>query len=209
MIKDYHNKHIIFDLGNVILPIDFSAPVKAFAEIGLEDFDALYGKIQQSDFFNLLETGKITEQYFRDEMRRISGISWTDKQIDDACSTIILDFRKATFYMLEKLAVKESVYLLSNTNSIHFKRYNQQVVDKFCKGGLSSYFKKAYYSHELGVRKPGEEIFQYVLNDLSVNAEECLFIDDHPDNIATANRMGFHTYLLSSDERVEESFNVL
>lgn len=208
MITNYHNKHIIFDLGNVLLPIDFSAPVKAFAEIGLKDFDALYGKIQQSDLFNLLETGKITEQFFRDEMRRISGIAWTDQQIDDAWSTIILDFRKATFDMLEKLAVNESVYLLSNTNSIHFKRYNQQVVDKFRKGGLSSYFKKAYYSHDIGLRKPGEEIFQYVLNDLSVKADECLFIDDHPDNIATADRMGFHTYLLSSDERVEDLFNV-
>lgn len=208
MIKDYHNKHIIFDLGNVLLPIDFSAPVKAFAEIGLKDFDALYGKIQQSDLFNLLETGKITEQFFRDEMRRISGIAWTDQQIDDAWSTIILNFRKATFDMLEKLAVNESVYLLSNTNSIHFKRYNQQVVDKFRKEGLSSYFKKAYYSHDIGLRKPGEEIFQYVLNDLSVKADECLFIDDHPDNIATADCMGFHTHLLGNDKKVEDLFNL-
>jgi HAD superfamily hydrolase (TIGR01509 family) len=196
-------KNLIFDLGNVLLPIDFSAPVKAFQEIGLTDFNRLYGEIQQTNLFNLLETGKIPEAEFRSEMRRISGLNWTDMQIDDAWSTIILDFRPATFAMLERLAVSHDLYLLSNTNSIHFTRYDQQIIDKFHPKGLSAYFKKAYYSHKLGLRKPDAEIFEAVLQDAGLKAEDCLFIDDNETNITSAKALGFNVHHHDPKEKIE------
>jgi len=199
-------KHLIFDLGNVLLPIDFNAPVKAFQKIGLKDFNQLYGEIQQADLFNLLETGKISEAIFRNEMRRISGLNWTDQQIDEAWSTIILDFRASTFSMLEQLAVSYNLYLLSNTNSIHFTRYNQQIVDRFHPNGLNAYFKKAYYSHKMGLRKPDAEIFRAVLHDAGIKAEDCLFIDDNEANIASAKALGFHTHHHKPTEMIEKLF---
>ncbi|MEA1874677.1 MAG: HAD family phosphatase [Bacteroidota bacterium] len=200
-------KHLIFDLGNVLLPIDFNAPVKAFQAIGLTDFDRLYGEIQQVDLFNLLETGKISESTFRNEMRRISGLNWTDQQIDDAWSAIILDFRASTFSMLERLAVSYNLYLLSNSNSIHFTRYNQQVIDKFHPDGLNAYFKKAYYSHKMGLRKPDTEIFHAVLRDGDIKANDCLFIDDNEANIISAKALGFNTYHHNPTDIIEDLFN--
>ncbi len=200
-------KHIIFDLGNVLLPIDFNAPVKAFKSIGLTDFDRLYGEIQQTNLFNLLETGKIPEADFCDEMRRISGLNWTDKQIDDAWSTIILDFRASTFAMLEQLAESHVLYLLSNTNSIHFTHYNQQIIDRFHPGGLNAYFKKAYYSHELGMRKPDSNIFEAVLQDAALTPQDCLFIDDNEANIISAKALGFNVHHHKPKEKIENLFS--
>ena len=199
-------ENLIFDLGNVLLPIDFSAPVKAFQNIGLKDFNHLYGEIQQSNLFNLLETGKISEADFRNEMRRISGLNWTDKQIDEAWSTIILAFRPATFAMLERLKKSHNLYLLSNTNSIHFIRYNQQIIDRFHAGGLNAYFKKAYYSHELGLRKPDAEIFKAVLTDAGLKAGDCLFIDDNEANIIAAKALGFYVHHHNPKENIENLF---
>lgn len=199
-------ENLIFDLGNVLLPIDFNAPVKAFQDIGLTDFDYLYGEIQQSNLFNLLETGKISEADFRNEMRRISGLNWTDEQIDEAWSTIILAFRPATFAMLECLKKSHNLYLLSNTNSIHFTRYNQQIIDNFHPAGLNAYFKKAYYSHELGLRKPDAEIFKAVLIDAGLKAENCLFIDDNEANIISAKALGFNVHHHDPKENIENLF---
>jgi glucose-1-phosphatase len=190
-------------LGNVLLPIDFSAPVKAFAEIGLKDFDALYGKIQQSDLFNLLETGKISEQYFRNEMRRISGIDWTDLQIDDAWSSILLSFRQETLDMLVSLKSQYNLFLLSNTNSIHFVRYNLQVQEKYNPNGLKSFFNKAYLSHEIGMRKPNVEIFRFVLKDAHILASNALFIDDNNENILSAKDLGFQVLHISPEDKIE------
>lgn len=199
-------KNLIFDLGDVLLPIDFNAPVRAFEKLGLKDFEFMYGKMNQSDLFNRLETGKISEDNFRNEMRRMVGFNWSDQEIDKAWSTILLDFRPSVFEMLNSLKSNHRLFLLSNTNSIHFRDYDKQVRDKFNPAGLSSYFEKAYYSHEIGMRKPGKEIFEYVLNDAGIKADETLFIDDNEDNIRTASALGISVHHLKSTERVESLF---
>ncbi|MEA3448035.1 MAG: HAD family phosphatase [Bacteroidota bacterium] len=197
-------KNIVFDLGRVLLPIDFDAPVNAFTKIGLKDFDTMYHQTLQTDLFNLLETGKISEAYFRDEMRRISGIPWTDKQIDEAWNTIILEFRPATIEMLKKLSKSCRLFLLSNTNSIHFRSYNQQIKQRFCRDGLSAFFERMFLSHQMGVRKPDSEIFFLMQKQTEVVPAQTLFIDDNAENIKTAQSLGYHTLHLRDGMKVEE-----
>lgn len=200
-------KNIIFDLGNVLLPIDFNAPVSAFRKIGLEDFEGLYSGINQSNLFDLLETGKITSLYFYDKMREISGYNWSNQQIDDAWTKIILDFRPSTIKMLESLAKTKRLFLLSNTNKIHFDVYDAQIRERFNPEGLSSYFEKAFYSHEMGLRKPDPQIFISMAEIAGIQPSESLFVDDNEDNINTAKKLGFCTYLLKSGTLVESLFD--
>ncbi len=197
-------KNIVFDLGQVLLPIDFDAPVKAFTNLGLQDFDILYHETVQADLFNLLETGKITEEHFRDEMRRISGMPWTDKQIDDAWNSIILEFRPATIEMLKKLSTTYRLFLLSNTNSIHFKCYNEQIKQGFCPEGIQAYFERLFLSHQMGMRKPEPDIFLAMAKETGIVPEQTLFIDDNADNIQTARSLGYHTLHLCDGMKVEE-----
>ena len=69
---------------------------------------------------------------------------------------------------------------------------------------LDAFFKKTYYSFKIGMRKPNEDIYNYVLRDALIKAEETFFIDDTAPNIETAKRMGFITHLLLPSERVEQ-----
>ena len=82
---------------------------------------------------------------------------------------------------------------MSNTNSIHQKKY----VDAFKKEHQTPFhqlFEKAYYSHEVGIRKPNEEIFQFILEDSNLKAAETLFIDDSFSNLEGAQKAGIQTF---------------
>jgi putative hydrolase of the HAD superfamily len=68
---------------------------------------------------------------------------------------------------------------------------------------LESFFTKAFYSHELKMRKPDKEIYEYVIRDARINPEETLFIDDTHTNFDEAEKLGIKTYLLLPDERIE------
>lgn len=200
-MKEYRN--ILFDLGQVLLPIDFDAPVKAFRKLGLKDFDALYQKTMQADLFNLLETGMITEHQFRNEMRGIAGKDWSDQEIDDAWNTLILDYRPETIDMLEKLRKNHRLFLLSNTNSIHYKRYNYLIKQKYCSGGLDAFFEKCFYSYKMGLRKPDPEIFREVQKRSDILASRTLFIDDNIENISVAQKEGYQTLHLIPGKKIE------
>lgn len=119
--------NIIFDLGNVLLPIDETRPVKAFKKLGLKDFDKMYTLAAQNALFDDLEKGHISPGQFRENLRTLSGLDMTDAEIDEAWNSIILDFRPETMKMLEQLAAKTRLFLLSNTNAIHFAYYDSQV----------------------------------------------------------------------------------
>ena len=192
-------KTIIFDLGGVILNIDFNKAAKAFKELGLEDFEGLYSKATQSQLFDRLEKGLITVNRFHKELRDLSGIALSDNQIDHAWNSLILDFPPARLQLLKDLRANYKLYLLSNTNQIHADFYNQDLRDNHGIDGLEELFDKVYYSHDIALRKPDATPFEYVLKDQNIKVEESLFIDDSLPNILTANQLGMNTIFLNLD----------
>jgi len=192
-------KHIIFDLGGVILNIDFNRAAKSFKELGLDDFEGLYSKAAQSKLFDRLERGIISPAAFRTELRALAKIEMTDQQIDHAWNDLILDFPPARLQLLQDLRSNYRLYLLSNTNKIHADFYNQDLRNHHNIDGLEALFDKVYYSHEIGLRKPDAAPFDYLINDQNIRVEECLFIDDSLPNILTANQLGLNTIFLNLD----------
>ncbi len=192
-------KHIIFDLGGVVLNIDFNKAAKSFKKLGLDDFEGLYSKAAQSKLFDRLERGIISPTEFRKELRELAGIEMNDQQIDQAWNDLILDFPPARLQLLQDLRSNYKLYLLSNTNKIHADFYNQDLRENHGIDGLEELFDKVYYSHEIALRKPDAAPFEYLLNDQNIKAEECLFIDDSLPNILTANQLGFYTIFLNLD----------
>jgi putative hydrolase of the HAD superfamily len=114
-----------------------------------------------------------------------------------------MDYRTESMKHLEKLKKRYSLYLLSNTNILHHEQFNSILFNQLQVTSLDSYFTKAYYSHQTGMRKPDNKIYEFVLNDAGIKAERTLFIDDLPENIATAQMLGFQTRLLLPEERIE------
>lgn len=189
-------KNIIFDLGNVILSIDTKLSEIEFARFGLTDFKSLYTLASQEEIFDRLEIGKISPDKFYEEFRQITGANLSDKIIKDCWNALILNYRWETIELLKKLKLKYRTFLLSNTNKIHYEYYTETLKSAFDVNGLEVLMEKTYFSHEIGMKKPGEKAFNFVLSDAKILPGETLFIDDNLENINTAQKLGIQTIWL-------------
>jgi HAD superfamily hydrolase (TIGR01549 family) len=118
---------------------------------------------------------------------------------------MLLDLPKHRISLLKDLNKKYDIYLLSNTNSIHISEFkNIMGYEKY--EVFYKLFKKVYYSHEIGFRKPNKEAFQLILDENNLNADEVLFIDDSPQHIEGAKNLGIKTYHLKYGEEVTTLF---
>jgi len=195
---------IILDLGGVLLNLDYSLTKKAFADLGVNDFDAYYTQFKASPLFDDLETGRVTNADFFDALRHRSGISLTDDQIAEAWNAMLLDFPTERLAFLEELRNRYKVFLLSNTNDIHHQAF-QEIFRKATGGKpLDSFFEKAYYSHLIGARKPETEAFKIIIEEQHLDPERTLFIDDTALNLEGAKALGMQTIHLQTPATVEK-----
>jgi putative hydrolase of the HAD superfamily len=200
---------IIFDLGGVILNIDYNKPAEQFKKLGLENFSELYSKAQQNGLFDNLETGKINKRQFCESLRNISGKWLSDKQIIDAWNSLLLDLPAERMELLFKLKKKFKLYLLSNTNEIHVDYFENYIEKQYGSFIFKEIFTKYYYSHQLGYRKPDKVCFEYVLHKNNLNPQETLFIDDSLQHIEGAKSCGIITRHLANGEDIITVFDTL
>ena len=197
--------NIIFDLGNVILDIDYLSTIKAFEKIGIENASILYSKSSQTKIFDQLETGKIAKEDFILEIQNITPKASKSETIN-AWNAIIKDLPESRIDILKNLKDKFSIFLLSNTNSIHI----DYIVRKIGVGKYDEFynlFDKVYYSHEVKLRKPDPNIFKLVINENNLKIKNTLFIDDSIQHINSAKKLGLQTYHLNNSiESLETIF---
>ena len=199
-------KNIIFDLGNVLLNLDFNASIKAFQELGLNKDVLDRQQVYSDPVFYELETGIITPQVFRNRVRGIlKNPTVTDQQIDEAWSAMILDIPATRVKILQELSEKYNVYLFSNTNKIHIEGLFQEFKARH---GIDfpALFIKDYYSHKIHDRKPNLSSFEKVIGLSGVNPEETLFVDDLEKNIIAAQQAGLKTFWLKEGMEMAEVF---
>lgn len=197
-------RHIIFDFGGVILNIDYRKTEQAFVDLGLANFGALYSQMQQTDIFDRLETGLIDGPAFISELRAATGLQATDDQVTAAWNAMLLDLPLRRLQILQQLQLHFDTFLLSNTNEIHETAFNKILKAQAGFQSMGVFFDKIYYSHRVGLRKPGKEIFQLILEQNGLNAEKTLFIDDSPQHIATAKELGLQTIFMEPGMTMEE-----
>jgi putative hydrolase of the HAD superfamily len=197
-------KNIIFDLGNVLIPLKADQATKAFLDLmpeGTTEEDIQ--NIKNSQCFLDYETGQITTDeflggllpFFRPEVKR--------EEIANAWQTILGEFPVVHVEMLQRLGQNYRVFLLSNTNEIHASKFEKEVprVDH-----LKNLFERLYYSHQMGLRKPQPEIYKQVLTDNNLIPSETLFADDLPENIETAEKLGIQTLLVTPEIELHKWF---
>ena len=199
-------KNIIFDLGNVILNLDFDASIKAFQELGLDKAVLDRQQAYADPVFYNLEIGTVTPEEFHDRVRKIlNNPNASNQQIDDAWYAMILDIPEGRVKVLQQLAKNYRIFLFSNTNAIHIGR----LLSEFRKEhgfDFSSLFEKEFYSHEIHARKPDRAAFEKVIKLAKVRPEETLFIDDMEKNIVTAGQVGLKTLWLKEDRELTQLF---
>lgn len=202
-----HINNVIFDLGGVILNISPEKTVEEMKKLGISNFDKLYSQLKQNETFDLLEKGMLTEDQFVAEILQHVDKQIEKKHIIEAWNALLLDFPEERIALLDELnrSNRFRTFLLSNTNGIHKKTYNEDLYTHFSKR-LENLFEKAYFSHEMAMRKPDPEIFQYVLRREKLNPAETLFIDDSEVNIASASRLGLETFHIKDGVSIVDLF---
>ncbi len=196
-------KNIIFDLGGVLINIDYKKTERAFIKLGFENFEAMFSQFTADAVFEKLETGKLSNEDFYDKLISLNNNNINAAQIKIAWNRIVLDWRAESLNFLETLSPKYNLFLLSNTNAIHHECFSNSLKIETNRVEIDSLFTKAYYSHEIHFRKPNADIFEFVAQDASINIAETLFIDDSSNNIDAAKLLGFKTHLLLEGERIE------
>ena len=197
-------KHIIFDLGGVILNIDYALTQQAFIEAGIPKIKELYSQMQQSTIFDDLETGKIDTAAFVEAIKKVAPAPVTDEKIIAAWNSLILDFPIRRLQILQQLSLHYNLFLLSNTNEIHETAFNDVLMRTCGFPNIGVFFDKVYLSHRVGLRKPMKEIFELVLNENNLRPEETLFIDDSPQHIEVAKSLGIQTIWLEKGMTIED-----
>jgi glucose-1-phosphatase len=200
-------KAVVFDFGNVIINIDVPRTFQSFASLTGKNQSIIERQIADSQLFRRYETGQFEDDEFREIVRQTLGFPLSDRDIDLAWNSLLLDIPKERISLLNQIRAKYPVYLLSNTNHIHIQASNYYIKRNFNGEKLIDWFDKLYLSYEMGLWKPEKAIYQTVLNDLSLSANEVLFLDDNKANIESAAEMGIQTILVEPSKSINHYFS--
>ena len=186
-------KNIIFDLGGIFLNIHYQLTRDAFINLGIINFDELFTQHHANDLFEDLETGKISEFEFYDLLRNEAKINLSNEQIKNAWNALLGNFPLDRLAWLDGIKQKYNIYLFSNTNQIHYDAFMKIYEAETGENDFDQHFIKAYYSQNIGLRKPYPESFLYIINERNLLPVETLFIDDTIKNIEGAKSVGLQT----------------
>lgn len=192
-------RNIIFDLGGVIIDIDYKKTLDAFRLLGARNIEEVYTQSKQDTLFDDFEVGKISSSEFRNKLSAKLNLQIRDKEFDSAWNAMLLDLPIERLNFIKTLQDEFRVFLFSNTNDIHLpevfnicKRQNN--IDNF-----SDIFEKEYYSNIFGHRKPNVASFHLILHENELNSSETIFVDDSIQHVFGARNAGLHAIHLTSN----------
>ena len=197
---------IIFDLGGVLIDVDYNKTIRAFEKLGIENARELYSQQSQSTLFNKIECGEISPIEFLTELSKRTQKDLSLLEIKDAWNAIIGPYNKRIIPLLRSLKKEYKLFVLSNTNSIHIDKANEEW-NKISSLSMNSFFVKVYLSHEIGDRKPNGSVFKNLCAEQNLKPSETLFIDDSIQHIESAQQIGLKTHHLKSMESLYELFS--
>jgi putative hydrolase of the HAD superfamily len=184
---------ILFDLGGVLIDIDYQATENAFVRLGVDDFHEQYTQFQQNQLFDHFETGQISAQHFINKLVPITQKGTSPNEVVHAWNAMIGGFPNEKIALMERLSKQQRIALLSNTNELHMVQV-KRAWEKASSLVFDSLFEKVFLSHEIHQRKPDVATFRWVCEQLDVLPEKVLFIDDSPQHIAGAISAGLQTH---------------
>lgn len=189
-------KCIIFDLGRVLVPFDFSrAWVRMEARSGIPVAE-IRRRVDEAGLFLPFESGAVSPDEFVAGMNRLLGIDLGEQEFSEIWNSIFLPEALIREELLQLLAQKHRLILLSNTNLIHFRFLREAYP-------LLRHFHQFVLSYEVGIMKPAVGIYQKAINAAGYLPEECLFFDDIGENVEGAKRAGINAVVFTSGTQLE------
>ena len=183
-------KNIVFDFGDIFINLDKKLFAEELQKIHISQESEEMLPILQQYEMGLVSTDKFLT-FFEERL------SISEDKLKRAWNSILLDFPKERLRFIQNLSEskKYRLFLLSNTNDLHISWIQQN-------WGMEQYnafkicFEQFYLSHEINLRKPNNNIYEFVLTSNDLEPKETLFIDDTKENTDAAKALGIHIWNL-------------
>lgn len=186
-------QNLIIDFGGVLYEIAPNRTLELFNSYGNQNYS--YQQLAAMPVFRDYEVNALSSDEFISKIRNIFDIesNISDKLIQEAWNKTLVGIFPHTISTLKELKKKYNLALLSNTNHLHFDFFAPHCQELF------SIFDRCFFSHQIQMRKPNTDIYNYVLSEMWYKSKDTIFIDDSVANLKGAESAGLHTFLVSPD----------
>ena len=197
---------VIFDLGNVLIDIDYHqsmALMKSALPASLHDkVDTCYA----AEFHKAYEKGQLSSAEFRQEFRHYFQTNWSDAEVDYYWNSLLGSIPAHRLDLVRQLKTQYQVGILSNTNEIHIEAVYAQLQAEHNLANFDPLFDWVFYSHEMGLAKPNQDIYQQLLLELGTTANRVLFFDDLKANVDGAASIGIQAVQVTGPTTIFDFF---
>ncbi len=194
---------LLFDLGRVVLDIDFSRTLACWAGYaGCEPAD-IVARFVRDEAYRHHEIGRISDEAYFDSLRASLDIAITDAQFLEGWNAIFAGEMPGIAPLLARAAASLPLYAFSNTNAPHVEHFSRAYAD------LLGYFREVYLSSAIGLRKPDAAAYDHVVNAIGVPASRIVFFDDLAENIEGARARGLLAVHVRSSADVAAALDAL
>ncbi len=194
---------LLFDLGRVVLDIDFGRVMQIWAGHAGCDPDDLAARFIVNDSFRHHETGHIDDAAFFANLRHSLGIGISDAQFLEGWNAIFSGEMPGIAPLLSRAAARLPLYAFSNTNPPHVAHFSKTYAD------VLGHFREIYLSSSIGLRKPEAAAYHHVVSAIGAPASRIVFFDDSADNIAGARAYGLAAVHVKSSDDVAGALSAL
>jgi putative hydrolase of the HAD superfamily len=194
---------LLFDLGRVVLDIDFNRTLRCWAGHAGCDPGHFVGRFARDELYRRHEKGEISDAAFFAGLRNSLGVELSDAQFLEGWNAIFAGEIPGVHQLLARAAGRLPLYAFSNTNSPHVEYFSQMYAD------VLGHFREMFLSSSIGLRKPDAEAYDHVVKAIGVPAERIVFFDDLAENIAGARERGLMAVHVSSPDDVASALEAL
>jgi putative hydrolase of the HAD superfamily len=197
---------VIFDLGNVLIDIDYTQAMDLMKSALPTSMHDRVDHCYTADFHKAYEKGQISSAEFRQEFRNYFQTNWSDTEVDYYWNSLLGTIPAYRLELVRKLKAQYQVGILSNTNEIHIDAVYAQLQSQHGMDNFDPLFDWVFYSHEMGLAKPNQDIYQQLLLELGTTANRVLFFDDLKANVDGAASLGIQAIQVVGPETLLNFF---
>jgi FMN phosphatase YigB (HAD superfamily) len=194
---------LLFDLGRVVLDIDFNRTLHHWARLSGCEPMQLGQRFLRDELYHRHEKGEVSDEIFFAALRSSLGVELTDAQLIEGWNAIFVGEMPGIDRLLARAAEHLPIYAFSNTNALHGAYFSSRYAE------LLSHFRQIFLSSTIGLRKPDADAYDHVVREIGVPAERIVFFDDLDENIRGARARGLNAVRVTSSDDVARALAAL